>query len=185
MVLAMEDTTIHFSYHVVAGRLVKMSDEDLFKALFDRVKHLIKKKIGVNDILNQGNLYGFCPDEAPQILNLEQLICVALDLGITEKELQTDLSLFHVIGTNEVNHTFCIHDFETNSKDIYSDFAKIIIDIFDLEQGCVAPVMLSDCHESYLNEGIIFVHNDAKLGPTAQAIERQNPVYEEVLIHYS
>jgi hypothetical protein len=185
MVLAMEDITIHYSYHVVAGRLVKMSDEDLFNNLFDRVKLLIKKKIGVNDILNQGNLYGFNPDEAPRILNLEQLVFVALDLGISEQELQTDLSLFHVIGPDKVNHTFCIHDFETNSKAIYSDFAKIIIDIFDLETNSVAPVMLSNCHDSFLNEGIIFVHHDPKSGPTAQAIQRDNPVYQEVVNQYS
>jgi hypothetical protein len=181
----MEDMTINFSYHVVAGRLQKMSDDELLLALFDRVKLLIKKKLGVNDIQNQGDFYDFCPDEVPRVLDLEQLINVATDIGISDHELQTDNSLFHVISPDQACHTFCIHDFETNSKDIYIDFARIIIDIFDLQKGYVAPVILSNCHDSYLNEGIIFVHNDENKGPTATSIEKINPVYELILQHYS
>jgi hypothetical protein len=181
----MEDITNNFSYHVVARRLQKMTDDELIFALFDRVKLLIKKKLGVNDIHNQGNLYDFYSDEVPKILDLEQLINVATDIGISDQELQTDNSLFHVISPDEVCHTFCIHDFETNSKDIYIDFARIIIDIFDLQKGYVAPVILSNCHDSYLNEGIIFVHNDEDKGPTAISVEKINPVYELILQHYS
>jgi hypothetical protein len=185
----MEDQVIikeesHYSYHVKDGRLVMMTDEELADSLSNRIKKMIKLKFGVNDIQNKGRLFGVTRENVFQALSLEQIIGVALELGITQEEIETDTSLFHVVALDESNHTFCIHDFETNQRTIFDDFAAIIVKLFELEINTVAPVILSNCHNSYLNEGIIFVLYDEKNGPTSQAIEKENPLYEEVMTTY-
>lgn len=173
-----------FNYHVIDGRLLMMNDNQILEAYKNRVTFLIKKKLGVNDINNKCELLVLGPDYNISTLEVEDLIGIALELGITVDELGEDNSMFHVISPDKNIHTFCIHDFETNQRQVFDDFANIIARLFDLEQDMIAPVMLANCHDSHLNEGMILVQRDDE-GTTAKAIVRSNPLFDEVVNFYS
>jgi hypothetical protein len=174
---------------VVDGRLREISVFEHQAILFPRIMAAIDSELLKRHKLQGVDIKGIRPLTSLSIsgpnakmhdVSFTDAVMIAQSLGIDIDSFEDQNNLFNIPIPGDETLAFQISDFNNNDRQILEDFARILIQAYEVEVGGIVPVKIS-----YKSFGVILVVNHEIYGPCAKHYRPNDEHYDAIISKFS